>query len=119
MISLDGATVDFQWRRTGSLEWRPAQDWPSYDANDGQTAGLPTRLRQLHAANRDWRERAQEAPLPLDFAMADRRAADPAARQRQAERERLELLARGRMAPRVQQQAAGPLFGRQADIEDF
>ncbi len=119
MVSFDGSTVEYQWRTAGALVWNRARDWPSYDFNNGQTLGLPSRLRCLHAANRDWKERAQAEALPLDFGAADQRALDPAERQRRAEAERLELLQRSRMRSTKAQADAGPLFCRQIDLEDY
>lgn len=119
MVSFDGAQAEYQWRASGTLVWRAAREWPTYDFNNGQTLGLPSRLRSLYAANSDWKERAQAEALPLDFAAADKQAVAPAVRQRRADAERLDLLQRSRMAPRAAQGDAGPLFCRQIDLEDY
>lgn len=44
----------YQWREIGQrLTWNDQRSWPTYDFNNGQTAGLPVTLRDLY-----WREHA-------------------------------------------------------------
>ena len=40
--------VGYEWRRLPHPErWRRETEWPRYDVNDGQSLGLPRRLRTL------------------------------------------------------------------------
>ena len=41
---LDGLRTEYQWRRIGSLPWRQAGEWPTYNHNDGMYMGCPRSL---------------------------------------------------------------------------
>ena len=41
---LDRRCTEYQWRRIGSLPWRPAGEWPTYNLNDGLYMGCPRSL---------------------------------------------------------------------------
>ena len=57
----------YQWRRVGSCDWSDHREWPSYDSDNGTTAGLPRRLTALWDANRVAVKAALEArPVPAD-----------------------------------------------------
>ncbi|MBF0392693.1 MAG: hypothetical protein HQL38_08415 [Alphaproteobacteria bacterium] len=43
----EGGTINYEWRRLGQRMWRSYRDWPSYDFNNGQTAGLPASVKKL------------------------------------------------------------------------
>jgi hypothetical protein len=48
-----GPYVGYEWRPYPSADWRPETDWPGYDHNDGQTAGLPDVTQEIYKANRE------------------------------------------------------------------
>ena len=37
----------YEWRPVGSVDWRSEKEWPTFDADNGQTAGLPASVRKL------------------------------------------------------------------------
>ena len=41
---LDGRCTEYQWRRIGSLPWRQAGEWPTFNHNDGLYMGCPRSL---------------------------------------------------------------------------
>jgi hypothetical protein len=48
-----GRCTAYQWRPVGTDQWRTEREWPSYNFNDGTTAGLPLTLRVLFERERD------------------------------------------------------------------
>ena len=48
-----GNCTEYQFRRIGECHWKPQQEWPDYDINDGMYGGMPrtiTRLYERHKA---------------------------------------------------------------------
>lgn len=52
-FSFGGRVVDYEFRRLGDLPiWRNCREWPGYDADNGQTAGLPVAIARLYDQHR-------------------------------------------------------------------
>jgi hypothetical protein len=47
-----GPFTAYEWRPLGSSPWQAQEAWPSYDADNGATAGLPAVTRELYDRHR-------------------------------------------------------------------
>jgi hypothetical protein len=70
--------TQYQWRGHVEDYWRPQQDWPRYNFNDGMYLGLPKTLTNLHAQHRDEIEAALKG-IPHQSPQADLFHSPPAA----------------------------------------
>ena len=65
LTEIESQVVGYEWRPAGlafDADWRRDTDWPRYDADNGQTAGLPASLRKLWDRNTWAHERKTRRP---------------------------------------------------------
>jgi len=62
---LFGPCTRYRWRRPGERAWRDERDWPTRDANDGATAGLPAGLSRYYRRHRDAVRAALDGKSPV------------------------------------------------------
>lgn len=47
-VDVERQVVGYEWRpAAGAWDWRRDVEWPRYDSDNGQTAGMPRTLRKL------------------------------------------------------------------------
>jgi hypothetical protein len=53
LVYCPSGSTFYEWRRVGDDCWQHHKRWPRYDFNNGMTLGLPVRLRELAALERE------------------------------------------------------------------